>query len=116
MGCIAEQDALAGRFKMSEDERIEDKDQERLLLLATIEEILRHEIALREQAADGAYLVFPTEFVREHPDLPGPEGRAMVFTFDGPVRNIYAALTVRLTHSGLFAKREMWRNAAAIRP
>jgi hypothetical protein len=59
MGSIAAEEARAGRFRMSEDERIKDKAQESLLLIATVEDLLRHEIALREQEDEGLYLIFP---------------------------------------------------------
>jgi GTPase SAR1 family protein len=112
LGCIAEQDALAGRFRISQDERIQDKGLEKLHLIATVEELLRHEIALREQTEAGPILVFPSQFTREWPQAPDPEGKAVVFCFEGPLLNIYATLTVRLSRSGLFARHEMWKNAA----
>ena len=111
MGCIAEEDAKAGRFHLSEDERIKDKEIEKLLLIATIEDLLSHEIALRESADDGVHLVFPSQFTREWEDVPDPEGKAVVFRFEGPVLNIYSTLAVRLSHSGLFTKKDMWKNA-----
>lgn len=111
-GCIAEEVAISGRFSMSEDERVKDKKQEKLLLIATIEEMLCHEIALREHADDGSYLVFPSQFTRENPDLPDPEGKAVIFGFEGPIINVYATLAVRISHSGLFKIDEMWKNAA----
>jgi len=111
-GCIAEEVALSGHFSMSEDERIKDKKQEKLLLIATIEEMLCHEIALREPADDGSYLVFPSQFTRENPDLPDPEGKAVIFSFEGAITNVYATLAVRISHSGLFTIDEMWKNAA----
>ena len=112
LGSIAEKAARAGRFRMPEDERIEDREQEEFLLIATVEDLLRHEIALREQAEDGPYLVFPSQFLRDYPEAPDPAGKAVVFTFEGPLMNIYATLCVRLAHSGILAKKEMWRNAA----
>ena len=112
LGCISEEDARAARFRMPLDERISDKTQEALLLIATIEDLLRHEIALRQPADDGPYLVFPSQFTREHPDLPDPPGKAVVFRFDGPITSIYTTLAVRLSHSGVFKQREMWKNAA----
>jgi hypothetical protein len=115
MGNIAEEDVRAGRFRMPEDERIKDRDQEKLLLIATIEDLLRHEIALREQADEGPYLIFPSQLTREHPDFPDPEGKAVLFGFEGPVLNVYATLAVRLSHSGVFEKAEMWKNAATYR-
>jgi small GTP-binding protein len=110
-GCISEEDALAGKFKLSEEERIADKEQEHLLIVATIEEMLCHEIVLREDLPDGKYLVFPSQFTRENPKLPDPEGKAVVFGFEGATLNVYSTLAVRLSHSGVFQRDEMWRNA-----
>jgi class 3 adenylate cyclase/GTPase SAR1 family protein len=112
LGCIAEKDAREGRFRIPADERIPDRGHEKLLLIAMVEDLLRHELALSEPADDGAHLVFPSQLTREFPTLTDPEGKAVVFTFDGPVLNIYATLAVRLAHSGLFRKKEMWKNAA----
>ncbi|MEH1928838.1 hypothetical protein [Nostoc sp.] len=112
LGSIAEEDARHGRFLMSEDERIKDKALEELLLIATVEELLYHELALRESADDGGYLVFPSQFTREWPDAPNPEGQTAIFEFEGAVLNIYATLAVRLTRSGFFIKQDLWKNAA----
>jgi GTPase SAR1 family protein len=115
LGCLAEEDALEGRFRIPEDVRIKDKEQERLLLIATVKDLLRHEIALRELADEGAYLVFPSQFTREHPGLPQEQGKEVIFSFEGPVMNVYATLAVRLSHSGHFTKKDMWKNAATFR-
>lgn len=112
LGNIAEEDARHGRFRMSEDERIKDKTLEELLLIGTVEELLCHELVLRESANDGVYLVFPSQFTREWPDAPNPQGQTVIFEFEGAVLNIYATLAVRLTRSGLFIKQDLWKNAA----
>jgi len=112
LGNIAEEDARHGRFRMSEDERIKDKTLEELLLIATVEELLCHELVLRESADDGVYLVFPSQFTREWPDAPNPQGQTVIFEFEGAVLNIYTTLAVRLTRSGLFIKQDLWKNAA----
>jgi WD40 repeat protein len=112
LGNIAEEDARHGRFRMSEDERIKDKTLEELLLIATVEELLCHELVIRESADDGVYLVFPSQFTREWPDAPNPQGQTVIFEFEGAVLNIYATLAVRLTRSGLFIKQDLWKNAA----
>jgi GTPase SAR1 family protein len=111
LGSIAEDQVRAGDFTMQTGERLEDENQEKLLLLAMIEDLLRYELALREQGNDGAYLIFPSQSTRENPDLPNPEGRAVIFSFEGPIGNIYTTLAVRLSHSGLFEKKELWKNA-----
>jgi GTPase SAR1 family protein len=115
LGHIPQEIALAGRFRLAEEERIREKDQEQLLLIATVEELLRHEIVLREQTDAGPYLVFPSQFTREHPDSPDPQNKAVTFTFEGAIVNIYSTLIVRLTHTGFFAKDAMWKNAATFR-
>jgi class 3 adenylate cyclase len=85
-----------------------------LLLHATVEELVRHDLALRENADDGRYLVFPSQFNRDYEDAPEPKGKALAVTFDGPVQSLYSTLAVRLGHSGLFTtgRAEMWRNAS----
>ncbi|MBV9471279.1 MAG: TIR domain-containing protein [Abitibacteriaceae bacterium] len=112
MGYIPESEAKIGHFNMPQSERIEDKEQEKLLLIATIEYLLDHEIVLREYTEYGPHLIFPSEFTRERSDLPNPEGSTVVFTFKGPTLNIYTTLAVRLSQSAFFKKQEMWRNAA----
>lgn len=112
LGSLLEQDARDGEFPIPTADRVSGSGQEKLLLIATVEELLENEIALRE----GEDLVFPAQFTRDWPEAPDPEGKAVLFRFDGPVQNIYATLAVRLSHSGLFTKDEMWKNAATFRP
>jgi transcription elongation factor Elf1 len=107
MGSISEADARSGHFDIREEERIEDRQQEPLLLLAVIEDLLRYEIAFRVYSDDGSQIVFPTQLTREVPI----KGQALSYTFDGPVTNIYATLAVRLAQSGVFVKQDMWKNA-----
>ena len=111
LGSIAEMKVYKGDFPMSKDERLPDKEQEKLLLIAMVEDLLRSELALREPADDGPLLVFPSQSTRENRNLPEPEGKTLIFVFDGPVQNIYATLAVRLSHSGIFTKRDLWKDA-----
>jgi small GTP-binding protein len=112
LGSIAEETAKLGNYPIPSDERINDAQQERLLLLATIEELLRQEIALREAAQDGPFIVFPSQLTREWSNQDEPPGRSVVFEFEGPVLSIYATLAVRLSHSGTFKRNEMWQKVA----
>ncbi len=114
LGSIAEDSALAGQFFVPKEQKIAERGQEQLLLHATVEELARYDLALRESAADGRYLVFPSQFNRDYEDAPEPKGKALAMTFDGPVQSLYSTLAVRLGHSGLFTtgRAEMWRNAA----
>ncbi len=113
LGSITEEAALAGRFYVPKEQRISDETAERLLLHGTVEELVRHDVALWETAEDGRYLVFPSQFNRDYEDAPEPQGRALEATFEGPVQSIYSTLAVRLSHSGRFdtTRTEMWRNA-----
>ena len=113
LGSTDEETALTGQFHVPEDERIGDRKQEQVLLHATVEELVRYDLALRESAADGRYLVFPSQFNRDYAEAPDPPGKAVAVTFEGPTQSIYATLAVRLGHSQLFetARTEMWRNA-----
>jgi len=113
LGFIAEDVALGGRFRLAESERIADQAQEKLLLIATAEELLRHEIALKEVTEQGVDLVFPSQFTRERPDAPDIPGQKVTFAFEGPLPSIYATLAVRLSHSRLFERQDMWQNAAS---
>ncbi|MEW6303394.1 MAG: adenylate/guanylate cyclase domain-containing protein [Verrucomicrobiota bacterium] len=114
LGSISEEAILAAQFYVPDEQKVQDRGQEQLLLHATIEELVRHDLALRESAAEGAYLVFPSQFNRDYEDAPEPKGRALAITLDGPVQSLYSTLAVRLGHSGLFTtgRAEMWRNAA----
>jgi len=112
LGVIAEEDAIAARFRLPESERVASRDDEKLLLIAMVGELLRHEVALKEATDAGVDLVFPSQFTRERPDAPHVAGRALTFGFEGSLHNVYATLAVRLARSDLFARREMWRNAA----
>jgi GTPase SAR1 family protein len=113
LGFIRQDDALAGRFRLAADERLNDPAQEKLLLIATVEELLRHEIALKETTDQGVDLIFPSHFTRERPGAPDVPGVQVTFTFEGPLHNIYASLAVRLAHSSLFRREMMWQNAAS---
>ncbi len=112
LGCISEDQARSCSFPMPSDERIGNREQERLLLLAMIEDMVRHEIALTETTDNQSQLVFPSQLTRERPDLPDPAGKAVTLDFEGSLLTVYATLAVRLSHSDAFHKKEMWKNAA----
>ncbi|MCA9958360.1 MAG: hypothetical protein KC443_04970, partial [Anaerolineales bacterium] len=109
---LREEDALSGKFAMPTHERVPDKGQERMLLIATVEEMLRHEIALKEVNEAGTFLLFPSQVTREREEKPDMLGHSTIFTFEGPVLSIYTTLSVRLSRSRFFNKNAMWKNAA----
>ncbi|MFC3893388.1 TIR domain-containing protein [Lentzea rhizosphaerae] len=116
LGFVPEADALAGTFRMPESERLDNRQQERILLITVVEELLRREIALKEVTDKEVDLIFPSQFTRERPDAPQVPGQDVVFTFDGDLASIYSTLAVRLSHSRFFKKDEMWHNSATYRP
>jgi WD40 repeat protein/class 3 adenylate cyclase len=112
MGSIREGLVRAGQFILPKSARLKNKKHMQLLIVATTEDLIAHEIAFRESSADGAVLVFPSQLTRENPELPDPAGKEVEIKFEGPVLNIYATLVVRLAHSGSFKLHELWKNAA----
>ncbi|GIK62510.1 MAG: hypothetical protein BroJett018_03040 [Chloroflexota bacterium] len=116
MGVISEEDARSGNFAVPQGERLKNRERENILLIATIETLLRHEIALRTPAAEGTYLVFPSQITRDMTNPPELDGPSVVFQFEGPIANIYAMLVVRLSRSGFFKLKETWRNVATFAP
>jgi hypothetical protein len=110
LGSIRQEVALSGKFPMPSTERTKNAEEERLLLVAVLEELLGREIAFRETGEDGTYLVFPSQLTRESADA--PEVGSIKLAFEGSVVSIYATLVVRLAHSGFFATQEMSKNVA----
>ncbi|MET0414416.1 MAG: hypothetical protein ABW022_00140, partial [Actinoplanes sp.] len=114
LGYLSEAAALAGEFAIPAECRL-PAGEERLLLIAMVEELLRHDVALRETTDGGVDLVFPSQLTADGPDAPGPEAADLVFRYDGAVRTVYATLVVRLAHVTAYRRKEMWRNAATFR-
>ncbi|XVU21003.1 TIR domain-containing protein [Actinoplanes sp. CA-054009] len=114
LGNIAEDDALAGRFPLPAEDRLPPAE-ERLLLIAVVEELLRHDLVLREPTADGVDLVFPSQLTVDRPDSPEQEAADIVFRFDGAVQSVYATLAVRLGHVPDYQREGMWRDASDYR-
>jgi small GTP-binding protein len=101
LGEISEAAIRGAEFSIPSESRLASRQTEQLLMIATIEDLLRHEVALREDSGDGPYLVFPTESRRRL--AVGPELTPWCrFRFEGPVQHVWATLIVRLTHSGVF--------------
>jgi GTPase SAR1 family protein/nucleotide-binding universal stress UspA family protein len=112
LGCILETKVIELEFAVPSGERVPGERQERLLVLATLEELIQHELVLRESTEDGAQLVFPSAFRRDPPMSGALKGDGVVFRFEGPVANVYATLIVRLTRSNRFTRVAAWQSAA----
>ncbi|MEV6845514.1 TIR domain-containing protein [Actinoplanes sp. NPDC051411] len=115
LGYVSEKTALSGAFLPRSDERLKDASDEKLLLVATVEELLRHEIAMREPVDGDVCLIFPSQLTRRRPVSTACPRPAVSFEFEGPVSNIYATLAVRLAYAAMFERDEMWRDLATYR-
>ncbi len=111
-GTIREDESLESILNMGEDPILSKVKNEVPLIIATKKELLDHEIALREETDQGAFLIFPSAFTREWPFISEPEGITVVFRFEGTIMLIYASLAVRLSRSQIFTKKDLWKNAA----
>ena len=96
LGSILETKVVNVDFPLPATERVSDRLQERLLVLATLEELLLRELVLREPTEDGVQLVFPSAYRRDLPTSEMPNGDGVVFRFEGPIENIYATLIVQI--------------------
>jgi hypothetical protein len=106
-GTISEWKIWNAEFYIPDTHRLLDKQEESWMLIATVDDLLNHEICFR---SDG-YLIFPSHFVQEYRDsfeLTGNE--EIEFTFEGPIANIYAIIIVRLGRSGDFILERITRN------
>jgi GTPase SAR1 family protein len=112
LGSILESKVVNVDFPVPAAERLHDQLQERLLVLATLEELLLRELVLREPTKDGVQLVFPSAYRRDLPTSEIPQGDGVLFRFQGPIENIYATLIVRLTRSDRFRRVDTWQSAA----
>jgi GTPase SAR1 family protein len=112
LGCILESKVIDLDFAIPSTARAPAGRQERLLVLATLEELIQNELVLREHTEDGVQLVFPAAYRRDLPASEAPRGDGAVFRFEGPVDNVYATLIVRLTRSNRFTRVAAWQSAA----
>ena len=112
LGDILESKVIELEFAIPSAARLPERRQERLLVLATLEELIQNELVLREQTEDGVQLVFPAAYRRDLPASEAPKGDGAVFRFEGPIDNVYATLIVRLTRSNRFTRIATWQSAA----
>jgi GTPase SAR1 family protein len=112
LGSILESRVIDVDFPVPAVDRVQGDQQERPLVYATLEELIQHELVLREDTEDGMQLVFPSAYRRDLPTSQAPKGDGVVFRFEGPIENIYSTLIVRLTRSNRFTRIATWQSAA----
>lgn len=116
IGHVSETRIRRGELGLTEGERISDCWAEELVIGESIEQLLKHDIALRERLPEdhdeaGDFLVLPSQYTRTSP-YPGKKLPGVSYEFEGASRAIFATLVVRLTHHRHFAERDFWRDAA----
>jgi small GTP-binding protein len=114
IGCIAEEDVLAGRLDYQDMKRL-PPDEEQIVLRAMHQTFVDHGLCLREHTEQGTLLIFPSYFKRERPELGDHPLVLVTYQFGGPLDEIYATLVVRLYHTAHFVKDRLWRFAADFR-
>lgn len=111
LGNVLEEDVKAGRFNIPLEHKLKEKEREKLLLVGTIEEMIHSKMAMRETTENGLQLIFPSQIKYKTPDFDGKVGNNVVVRFKGAISNVFAALSVSISYSGIFQKKDIWRNA-----
>jgi small GTP-binding protein len=106
LGSVLENDILNSNIDFEDMERI-NKDSEKLLLHAVVKLLIDREVALRE----GEYIIFPSKFNRNYPPLTKFPPMEIIFDFKGPIEDIYASLIVRISYSGVFGLKSIWKDS-----
>lgn len=118
MGRLPLTEAESGRghhFASRQKERLSDPSQERLLLAASVHELVHSGAAQKVSTHSDLYLVFPTQLSRELPFVP-PDGQVMLRgRFSGSCPAIHSSLVVRLLSLRfMFSNPDLYKNAARL--
>ncbi len=111
LGCIREDDLLAGELDYQDFERL-PADDEAVVLRTLHETFVSRAWCLRAPAENGALLVFPSYFRRERKEQPTHPQVLVTYRFSGPVEDVYATLVVRLNYTAAFEADQLWKDAA----
>lgn len=111
LGCIREDELLAGNLDYQDFERLPRED-EVVVLRALLETFVSRAWCLRQSTDGTAILTFPSYFRRERLEKPGHPSVIVTYRFDGPTDEIYATLVVRLHHTVAFESTDLWKSAA----
>ena len=114
LGCISEQDGANGSQSLLVSPRMEDPNQERWLLIAAIEDLVRHDIAYRADSNQGTRLVFPSQVTQEKPAELAGWTPGDTLHLAGPLQKIYSTLVAKLHYSDFFKTLSMWANGGAV--
>ena len=111
LGCIREDEMLAGDLDYQDFERLPAED-EAVVLRTLHETFVKRAWCLRQPCDGSALLTFPSYFRRERPDAPEHPNALVTYRFSGAVEDLYATLVVRLHHTEAFEADQLWKDAA----
>ncbi len=96
--------------------RLEDRDDEKILLRAMLQTFMDRSLCLEEETSEGTQLVFPSYFKRDRPALPTHPAILTTYRFTGPLDEIYTTLVVRLYYPMISAKTNYGKTPRISRP
>lgn len=111
MGCIREDEFLAGELDYQDFQRLEGED-EAVVLRTLLETFVSRAWCLRQPCDGTAMLTFPSYFRRERKEQPSHPNVLVSYRFDGTADEIYATLVVRLHYTVAFESTNLWSSAA----
>ena len=111
LGCIREEDLLAGDLDYQDFQRL-PRGEEEIVLRILLEIFVSRAWCLRQSSEGDTILTFPRYFRRERPARPSQPNMLVSYQFDGPVDEIYSTLVVRLHHTLAFENTDLWQSAA----
>jgi small GTP-binding protein len=115
IGCLDEDDVLAGNIAWHDFVRLTDKNDEEVLLRAMLQTFTEYALCIREKTEGGVRLVFPSQYNREYEIKEHPEV-LVTYRFAGALEKLYTTLVVRMRYSTAFGERpDLWKNAAEFR-
>ncbi|MDB6122972.1 MAG: WD-repeat protein [Pedosphaera sp.] len=111
MGCIREDEMLAGDLDYQDFQRLPRED-EAVVLRTLLETFISRAWCLRQPCDGTSMLTFPSYFRRQRKEQPSHPNVLVTYRFDGPADDIYATLVVRLHHTVAFQSMDLWKSAA----
>ncbi len=111
MGCIREDELLAGDLDYQGFQRLPREDED-VVLRTLLDTFVRRAWCLRQPWEGTAMLTFPSYFRRERQEQVGHPHTFVTYRFAGPVDDIYATLVVLLHHTVAFESTDLWQSAA----
>jgi WD40 repeat protein len=111
MGCIREDEMLAGDLDYQDFKRLPRED-EAVVLRTLLDTFISRAWCLRQPCNGTALLTFPSYFRRERKEQPNHPSVLVTYRFAGPTEDIYATLVVRLHHTVAFQSTDLWKSAA----